>query len=459
MFNALTRPKKRNFSGSYQIFIDCFLVPRLQPQHLVTALKWLEKQGVRCFGHPFEKLGNYIILKAWENFDLPEILDSFTKAILVQLKDYQPIITDDNLQIQFRSSLIEDITKRHKLIENIVLSVLESKEDPDHLIYSLTKNILVLDDFLWIIEKFKDAQSQDIQLIWIRLIQEHFNRQDAKHIDAIVTAIQNNDVLSKAFVFKFEAVDLNSDRAETMRSYYLERQAHQHHNDNSSVLDSSPKQRVLELLDKLESGDLDAWWRLNMEMTLQSDSPDYDNEFELDLTKLSGWQEAEEVNRRRIIEGAKKYIQQKSNIEYEWIGTNNFDRPALAGFRALQLLIKESLDFLGTISPAMWKKWASVIVASPSENQYEDNYLEVIRLTYENAPQESIDTLLVLIEQENQQHDYISVINRFEKCWDQRLKDALLEKRQFKSEAQQVLMPQRILHEVCDSQEIFLVYG
>ena len=31
--------------------------------------------------------------------------------------------------------------------------------------------------------------------------------------------------------------------------------------------------------------------------------------------------------------------------------------------------------------------------------------------------------------------------------------------RQFKSEVQQVLMPQRILHEECDSQEIFLVYG
>jgi len=31
--------------------------------------------------------------------------------------------------------------------------------------------------------------------------------------------------------------------------------------------------------------------------------------------------------------------------------------------------------------------------------------------------------------------------------------------RQFKSEVQQVLMPQRILHEACDSQEIFLVYG
>lgn len=429
LFNSLARPKKRNFVGSYQIFIDHDLVQKIQPEHLVTALKWLGKQGVRCFGHPFEKLGNSIILKAWENFDLPEILDSFTKAILVQLKEYQPIITrDDNLQSQFRSSLIEDTTKRHKLIEHIVLAVLESKAEPDRLIYSLTKNILVSDDFLWIIEKFKDAKSQDIQLIWLRLIQEYFNRQDAKHIDAIVTAIQNNDVLSKAFVFEFEAVDINSDRAETMRIYYLERQARQHQSHNSSVLDPSPKQRVLELLDKLESGDLDAWWRLNMEMTLQPDSQYYDNEFELDLTKLSGWQEAEEVTRRRIIEGAKKYIQQKSNIEYEWIGTNNFDCPALAGFRALQLLIKERLDFLDTLSPAMWKKWASVIVASPSNNQYEDNYLAVIRLAYENAPQESINTLLVLIEQENQQHDYISVINRFEKCWDQRLKDALLEK-------------------------------
>ena len=37
--------------------------------------------------------------------------------------------------------------------------------------------------------------------------------------------------------------------------------------------------------------------------------------------------------------------------------------------------------------------------------------------------------------------------------------DGDLTLRQFKSEAQQVLIPQRILHEVCDSQEIFLVYG
>jgi hypothetical protein len=31
--------------------------------------------------------------------------------------------------------------------------------------------------------------------------------------------------------------------------------------------------------------------------------------------------------------------------------------------------------------------------------------------------------------------------------------------RQFKFEVQHVLMPQRILHEACDSQEIFLVDG
>ena len=420
LFNALTRPKKRNFSGSYQIFIDCFLVPRLQPQHLVTALKWLKNQGVRCFGHPFEKLGNYIILKAWENFDLPEILDSFTKAILVQLKDYQPIITDDNLQIQFRSYLVEDIKKRHKLIEHIVLTGLESKADPDHLIYSLTKSILVSDDFLWIIEKFKDAKSQDIQLIWIRLIQEHFNRQDAKHIDAIVTAIQNNDVLSKAFVFEFEAVELNSDRAETMRNYYIERQARQHHSHNSSVLNPYPKQRVLELLDKLESGDLESWGQLNMEMALESNGQYYDNK--LDLTKLSGWQAIKSTTFIRIVECAEKYIQQK------WIDVNNLNYPAIEDCRALYLLARENPDFLDAIQPKIWKKWASTFIDNSWDNVSEDPYLEIIRLTYKNAPQESIDTLLRLIDEANEQDDYISVINRFEKCWDQRFKNALLGK-------------------------------
>ncbi|MFN9942290.1 MAG: hypothetical protein ACK56I_22730, partial [bacterium] len=128
-----------------------------------------------------------------------------------------------------------------------------------------------------------------------------------------------------AFVFEFEAVELNSDRAETMRNYYIERQARQHHSHNSSVLNPYPKQRVLELLDKLESGDLESWGQLNMEMALESNGQYYDNK--LDLTKLSGWQAIKSTTFIRIVECAEKYIQQK------WIDVNNLNYPAIEDCR------------------------------------------------------------------------------------------------------------------------------
>lgn len=165
-----------------------------------------------------------------------------------------------------------------------------------------------------------------------------------------------------------------------------------------------------------------------MEMTLKSDSEYYDDEFELDLTKLPGWQEAEEATRRRIIEGAKKYVQQQDDINYEWIGANTFNLPALAGCRALQLLLQENPDFIDTLSSETSKKWAPVIIAASSINQHKDSYLELVKRAYLNAPEESITTLITLIDKENQEHEYISVINHFDNCWDKQLMLALLEK-------------------------------
>lgn len=86
---------------------------------------------------------------------------------------------------------------------------------------------------------------------------------------------------------------------------------------------------MLQCLHELELGDLSAWWRLNMEMTLKPDSQYYDNEFELDLAQLPGWQEADESTQRRIIEGAKTSIQQQDDVDDSWIETNTFNRPAL----------------------------------------------------------------------------------------------------------------------------------
>ena len=44
----------------------------------------------------------------------------------------------------------------------------------------------------------------------------------------------------------------------------------------------------------------------------------------IDLAQLPGWQEADEPTQRRIIEGAKTYIQQQDNVDDGWIETNTW---------------------------------------------------------------------------------------------------------------------------------------
>jgi predicted NACHT family NTPase len=427
LFQALTPPKKINFFGSYQWFLNHKLVPQLQPDNLVVALNWLGGQGLRCSGHPFEKLGDAILFKAWENFDLPGVAESFTQVALVQWREHQRIITHDSkMKEQLAASLLQDSRKRRTLIKQAVSIVAGVEEDPFFLISSLTENVLVSEDIYWMLESLHGSNCEKVQKIWAQLIQWSFNRQDAKQIDAIIAATQVNRILQEIFAPYSSSIELDSAQANQLKSNYLRMQEMQDRRRNPPLLDPPPKEIVLQRLEKLEAGDLNAWWQLNMEMTLKPDSTHYGSDFELDLTELPGWQEADEATQRRIIEGAKKYIQQQDDIDYRWIGTNTFNRPALAGYRALQLLLQESSVFFQNLPSKIWQRWAPVIIAAPNQDQ--DSYLELVKYAYLNAPEEFIKTLITLINKENQEHDYLSVINRLDKCWDKRLKLTLLEK-------------------------------
>jgi predicted NACHT family NTPase len=427
LFQALTPPKKRNFFGAYQMFLDYQIVPELQPHDLVVALNWLTLQGIRFFGYPFENLADAILLKAWENFDLPGVAEIFTKVALVQWRGHQRIITHDSkLQEQFASSILNDSQKRHILIEQAVLIISEIKEDLYFL--GIAENIRVPEDIFWMIERILNPNDENAERIWAQLIEWTFNRQDAKQIDAILIATRSNQSFQEVFMSYFQPIELNSTQADELRSSHLRTQKIKDRNQNLPLLDPPPKERVLLLLEKLEAGDLSAWWQLNLEMTLKPESKYYGKEFELDLTKLPGWQEAEDATRRRIIEGAKHYVQQQDDIDYEWIGRDIVDRPSLAGCRALQLLLQKNPDFIDKLSSEIWKKWAPIIIAAPSSNQLEESYQELVKLSYLNASEESIETLISLVDKENQKYDYLPVIDHLNKCWNEPLKLALLEK-------------------------------
>jgi predicted NACHT family NTPase len=414
IFDALTQPKTDNLIGAYSVFMNYKLVPKLEQNNLAVALKWLEGKGVRSTGHPFKEIGDAILLMAWNFFESPEIVEGFTRIALLQWNKHQKIITEnDNKQ---SLSILEHSWKRRALIEQAVLIVTETENSfpfcPEKLFLS--------EDVFWMIKNIQESKSEKAQKIWAKIIERCFDRQNANQINAILVAATTNNILHNVFAFYFNPIKLDSIQARQQKDDYLF-QKEQDNRLNPPLLNPLPRQRVIDQLESLEAGNLVAWCHLNSEMTLKPDSVGYhnNNDFITDLTKLPGWKDAEKNTKERIIKSAKKYILQENDISYEWIGTNSYNRPALAGCRAFQLLLKKDSDYLNNLNSEVWKKWAPVIIASPGNNPN----LELIKLTYFNAPDKSIETLNSLINNKNYKH---SVIDKFDKCWDEKLKSIFI---------------------------------
>lgn len=94
------------------------------------------------------------------------------------------------------------------------------------------------------LDKLQNTDSDELRKIWVQIIEWIFNRQDAKQIDAILTATQTNDILRNQFTYYFEAVKLNSDQADNMEADYLKMEEWKNSKKESPLLEQPPKERV-----------------------------------------------------------------------------------------------------------------------------------------------------------------------------------------------------------------------
>jgi len=429
LFSLLTPPKSGQPIGSYHYFILKHVVDNIDPADLPCALRWVEKQESAprvCFG--FEKAGDQLILRAWNYFGTPGVIEAFAKALLARLRKFKPIIRD-SLDESTRNVLMGNDEKRHQILETIIPMLEDLEEDSARLVHSNTP--IILDrDIPWMIEQLKKSNSDGIQRVWADLIKRVFNWRDPTHLNTIFAASQDNPILYEAFSWLLKPVELNSKEAQKMKEDYLRRQKILERVRRRPLLDPSPAERISLLLSEYESGDFEAWWRLNMAMTLEPDSTRYGNELESDLTALPGWKNAEKTTRRRIVEAARRYLFEKDPQTEVWLGTNKLYRPAFAGFRALRLLFQEDAAFLSSLPTDVWRKWAPIILAYPTSTEGKDEEIQkkIVKMAYQYARDDIIDTLMILIDKQDAEGGHVFAVNMIENCWDRLLAEALLSK-------------------------------
>jgi len=427
LFSAITPPKRDNFVGAYYMFLARELVERLPLNELTTALTWAEKQGRKhSLDYAFRILLDGIMLKTWNHLEVPGVMDAFARTALSRLKIHDEIVSNSHDQ-DFKSQLDKEDEKRREVIRAILPMLSEPDKDAFWLAYSQTP-IISNKDFEWIIAQL-ETSSETEQLKWVALADCVFNLNDHNHIHAVLEACQRNRTLREKFGNFIRPIDLYSAEAKEMKAAFLKRKELVKRHDEP-LLQPLPAEKIVHLLDEFESGNNSAWWRLNMEMTLEPNSRFYGDELKADLTSLPGWRDASETTRARILGGARKYVLGEECKKHEWLGKNVMYRPAYAGYRALRLLLQQDPDYISSLSDNVWREWAPIILTYPDSSADEDNEApdKLIRLAYHNAPDEVIETLMTIIDRENARDGHIFITRKVENCWDENLGQNLMEK-------------------------------
>ena len=466
LFSVLTPPKDKNLIGAYDTFLTNSLSPSLQEADLPVALQWADKEeslyrdadlkgeSLHQDTYLHERVIDAIMLKAWNSLDQPGISKGFAKIALLRLEQQRDII-GKIYNSEHADILASDEERRRKVLQVIPSLIADSSDQAVSQVMPRTvhQKMILKRDVPWMIERLKEAVPEKEQNIWARFIEGIFDTKDAEQVDLILTTCQHNTVLSAVCGWLLKIWNLSSDDTQKAREQYREMKRWEEAHHNEPLLDPLPAERLKTLVRACEEGNLDAWWQLNRVMTLEPTSTHYGDTLESDLTALPGWRDANRTLKARLVAVAKRYIQERDAKQEEWLGTNISYSPALAGYRAFRLLLREEEDFVSRLDRSVWKKWAAIMIGYPLLNaaRTKEPHSTLLRLAYAVAPEEIIESLMILVDRENREHEHVWIIERIQHCWDERLANALLSKvkePQLKPESMRKLLDKLISHGV-----------
>lgn len=484
LFDLIQFPKRYNSYGKYELFLRHEVAPQLQPEDLPVALEWVEKQqnwfkeqfkraesdeGGKSLPLSFRELMNSIILKAVEHLTHPGILEPLSRTVLRSVTEYR-WVSGDKVDELFKSGAWQDTGKRHQIVFTIVNCLANPEATVGEVFYNKLVHLTPLvprEDFVWLLECLQTAEASQ-QEVWIKLLAKRFNVQDREHVECLLVLIESEQIpaLREAFSSYIAPIRLDSPQAQSDRKYYLEfqkieiddaislgrnvtplsesdqeflRQFSDFEEDeiepqesqNTTLSAQDLRQKLIQLLDEFEAGNLDAWWILNYWIAIKPDANEL-HEYIPDLTTLPMWQELELPLQERILKAAARYIQeQKPDLE-NWAITNQESRAASAGYRAFYSLLKQQSDQISNLPQEIWQLWSSILLDysdSFVESQTNTRY-ELIKLAYRNAPGETIQTILHLLEKQDREAKDVRIIDDLENSWNTLLLQTILKKLQ-----------------------------
>jgi hypothetical protein len=456
LFDALTPEQRPYRIGMYRRFLHRDIAERLSETDLPVALRWAaEQSGLLDPLNPLTAIADAVAAKALDHIDSLSVRQAL--AVTLNVWTSQAFHTRWPQDSRLRAKLVESGDARRRLFLAVLPLVGGSV---DQFCYLYRGSLLMKDDFAWLLSQLSDTAPPDHQRTIVAVAASMFDYRELGQLDSLLKECQVNQFLANEFSWLLTPVILGSPEAETMKTRWAEI------NDLSfqpppPLLVPPPEQRVAILLQQFEEGDLEAFWRLNVDLTLKPDSTHLGDEFESELIELPGWKSADPATRDRIIAASKQYVAKyQPPPATEWIRTNTFPRPVLAGYRALLLLLGTQPGYVESLPKGYWERWAPITLAYTliiGDGEFGPRHQHLTKLAYEHAPAAVLSALNGLIDKENEQHGVLFVLGRIAQIWDGRLAADLVAKlgdTKLTPQSWGAILGELLLHEISGAREI-----
>ncbi|MCX5722813.1 MAG: hypothetical protein NT179_12415 [Nitrospirae bacterium] len=432
LFPLLKQPKSDGFIGVYRIFLSSELVKDLAPQDLIPALEFVTSlpQPRHKMGLSMESLMDGVVMKAWENMDVPGVTDALAKFVASRLRHHDELIKG-GLDKTDHLTFLQDEDKRRRLLKAVLSAVAEGPDSEGSWLLFTHTLIVRSGDFAWLISYLDQNQKQDIQNVVVDLLVRLFNsfpeHRSPEYLDAIHEACKRHPLVADRFKWVWEPISLDSAQAQQLKTRYEEEESWKRR-INKPPLNPSPDERLARALQECEDRNPTAWWSVTRELTLEPTSTGYDSGFEWDVMKLPGWLSADEATRERIVRVAEKYVQSDIPAASNWLGTGQWSRSVMSQWSAVALLQKVRPMVMQSLSADQIGRWCPIILAFPFLNNDSDRSVkkELLKLAYRKSPLAVLDTAKVLIEKEIEKGERISTATELNGIWNEEIAKLLL---------------------------------
>jgi predicted NACHT family NTPase len=190
LFAALTPPKRQNYYGAYQRFLESHFITYLQPADLLIALQWVEER-VSCSDGRYQysvffPITHEILLLTWKHLDMSGVLEAFARVIVASVEHYAVVEDQERPEL---IQLFADESKRRQVLAATLRECVQRESDPIRL-FDYRPRLMLQRDIFWLIEYFSQTEIEALQRAIACLIGRLIN-VNTMHDDELMNAVYN----------------------------------------------------------------------------------------------------------------------------------------------------------------------------------------------------------------------------------------------------------------------------